>query len=98
MLMHDLVHPTLSPLLQCFSCQPPDPVFPSMEGTDEKLISELVEGNRSQSQAKRVLHELSSACREASVELEVLLQVTSRCCPTHGTMSKLCRILLAVHA
>ncbi|CAN0197639.1 unnamed protein product, partial [Hapterophycus canaliculatus] len=54
---------------------PPDPVFPSMEGTDEKLISELVEGNRSQSQAKRVLHELSSACREASVELEVLLQV-----------------------
>ncbi|CAM9119962.1 unnamed protein product [Scytosiphon promiscuus] len=53
---------------------PPDPVFPSMEGTDEKLISELVEGNRSQSQAKRVLHELSSACREASVELEVLLQ------------------------
>ncbi|CAM9545585.1 unnamed protein product [Ectocarpus sp. 4 AP-2014] len=54
---------------------PPDPVFPSLENEiDEKLVKELVEGKRSQSQAKRVLQELSSVCRAASVELEVMLQ------------------------
>eukprot|EP00752_Nemacystus_decipiens_P009505 g8496.t1 len=53
---------------------PPDPVFPSLEDTDEKLVRELVEGKRSRSQAQRVLQELSGACKEASVELEVLLQ------------------------
>lgn len=55
--------------------QPPDPVFPSLEDTDEKLVRELVEGKRSRSQAQRVLQELSGACKEASVELEVMLQV-----------------------
>ncbi|CAB1109898.1 unnamed protein product [Ectocarpus sp. CCAP 1310/34] len=56
-------------------CAPPDPVFPSLENEiDEKLVKELVEGKRSQSQAKRVLQELSSVCRAASVELEVMLQ------------------------
>lgn len=55
--------------------KPPDPVFPSLEDADEKLVRELVEGKRSRSQAQRVLQELSGACKEASVELEVLLQV-----------------------
>lgn len=50
-------------------------MFPSLEDTDEKLVRELVEGKRSRSQAQRVLQELSGACKEASVELEVLLQV-----------------------
>lgn len=50
-------------------------MFPSLEDTDEKLVRELVEGKRSKSQAQRVLQELSGACRAASVELEVLLQV-----------------------
>ncbi len=59
-------------------CQPPDPVFPSLEDTDEKLVRELVEGKRSRSQAQRVLQELSGACKEASVELEVMLQVGRR--------------------
>lgn len=68
--------------------QPPDPVFPSLENEiDEKLVKELVEGKRSQSQAKRVLQELSSVCRAASVELEVMLQVRT----VHDMVGKACR-------
>lgn len=66
--------PSSPPSPRCFS-QPPDPVFPSLEDPDEKLVLELVEGERSRSRAQRVLQELSGACKEASVELEVLLQV-----------------------
>ena len=67
--------PTFPPCPRDFLHQPPDPVFPSLEDADEKLVRELVEGKRSRSQAQRVLQELSSACKEASIELEVLLQV-----------------------
>ncbi|CAM9305110.1 unnamed protein product, partial [Laminaria digitata] len=54
---------------------PPDPVFPSVEDTDDKLIAELVDGGRSVAQAGRVLEELGRACREAAAELEALIQV-----------------------
>lgn len=55
--------------------QPPDPIFPSITDTDDKLVSELVEGNRSKVQAARVLGELAEACRESAAELEVFLEV-----------------------
>lgn len=57
--------------------QPPDPVFPSIEETDDNLVRELVEGGRSKTQAKRVLEELAAACRASAAELEVLLEVCS---------------------
>lgn len=53
---------------------PPDPIFPSITDTDDKLVSELVEGNRSKVQAARVLGELAEACRESAAELEVFLE------------------------
>lgn len=64
------------PVISLCSCaQPPDPVFPGFIESDERLIKELKDGERSVAQAERVLNELGSACLEAAAELEALLEV-----------------------